>query len=181
MWVRTLHSINQTLHNWLWTVSSERWWGGGWGVWGQKCLKSTHAQTHTDTQRQRHSSSLLCRSLPLCRLTHSFRCFRPWPHFTTGKKKKEKKRGSPWQQLLQLVGCNACDDIIQTSSNNMDQRYLLMRIPSAVNQNLMCPQTKKEKKRRRGNPSQEERSALWNDIQMFTRWITPWGIQCAGC
>lgn len=148
MWVKTLHSINQTLYNWLTTVSKEMWIGGGFEC---RYVSEVHMPFCTQTRIHRYTktNTLKQSTVPLfafmqvdtlISLLQALTAFHYW----------EKKKKSPWQQLLQFVGCNACDDIIRTSSNNTDQRYLLMRIPTPVNQNLMCPQTK-----RRGNPPQK--------------------------
>lgn len=49
MWVKTPQSINQTLHNWLWTVSWERWGG-------VECRNVTkvHMRFCTQTHRYTH-------------------------------------------------------------------------------------------------------------------------------
>lgn len=136
MRVKTLHSINQTLHNWVWTFSQQRWGGGG----AIKVHMHFCTQTHTCIQKQQSSSSPLCRYLPLCRLTSSFRCFRRWPHFTTGKK------GSPWQQY-NFVGCNMWwhhADIIQQHGSE-----ILADACPRPRQNLKCPRTKKTRKSKR--------------------------------
>lgn len=81
-----------------------------------ECTVTAKVHTHAQytIRSQRCLSCVLCCSFPLCRLTHSFCCSRRWPRFTTGKKERMKERkGSPWQQLLQFVGTNMCDDIIQ--------------------------------------------------------------------
>ena len=112
----------------------------------------THTHTHAHTHKDAHA--VYCAALCLYAGWHT--------RFTASGADRISLVGgwgvSPWQQLLQIAGCNAYDDIIQTSSNDTDQRYPLkcVRLHPSVTTSCALSTKHQEEKAWRGNLSCED-------------------------
>lgn len=93
MCVKSLNSVNPTAHKWVLDCQL-----------GEVCV---YLCVCTTTRTLRQSSVALFAFMQvdtLVSLLQALTAFHYW----------EKKKGSLWQQLLEFVGCNASDEIIQT-------------------------------------------------------------------